>query len=235
MKRPGTLSAWWVGLVLIAISGCALGQTWHPADTLRQTGWKWDSPEQFDLPGSQVSLQRFRTQLAPVQAARQLAQASGMRLTRLQWAGAVLFLSGGQGAEHWLAQVQPSTGGAIGLVSRLVPVAVPAAAFDPRALAPPGARRVFQLSGRSRTDDVSLSSFDCSGTLSQVAADVGRALRAARWSAAQPEFGVLPSEAADLRLPVEWRHPDLGRLFVHLHPRPRSVALTFRHDPKESS
>lgn len=215
----------------VAPGGTVVAQAWHPADTGRQAGWVWARLQQFDVPGARVSLQYFQAPVAPVQAARQLAAASGMRLTRLQFAGTVLWLSGGQGAEHWLAQLQPGAGGAIGLVSRLMPASAPVVGFDPAGLAPVDARRVFQVADRPPGDPASLSSFDCPGTLSQVAQTVGQALRAARWSAAEPASGAVAANAS--LLPAEWRHPDIGRLSVHLHARPGSVALTFRHHPKE--
>ncbi|MGB6241134.1 MAG: hypothetical protein WBF69_01500 [Castellaniella sp.] len=235
MRRLRAVLGWGLALAAAVLPGIAAAQTWDPAEAIRQAGWVWAAPEQFDLQGAQVSLQRFQAPGDPAHAARRLAAVSEGRLTRLQLDGTALFLSGGRGAEHWLAQVQPGAEGTIGLVSRLVPVAAASAAFDPVSLAPAGARRMLQMSSRPPADLALLSSFDCPGTVTRVAAAVGQALQAARWSVADLVQNADYAAGADVSLPAQWRHPDGSRLSVHLHPRRQSVGLTFLYRPKESS
>lgn len=235
------------GLLLAGLSCLAdpaRAQPWDPARAVAQPEWVWADAQQLDSSQARISVQTFHAPAPLPEVARRLAAASGQRLTRLQWAGPLLVLSGGRGTEHWLAQLQPRAGGTAGLVSRLAPAAPAGADFDPAALAPPGARRVLQVRGRNAAAPVSLSSFDCPGTPAQVAAAVRRALHAAGWSevrfagtarlpiatdVARPD----PADAASL--PADWRHSRDGRLSVHVHARARSVALMFWHHPQEPS
>lgn len=239
MKRRTCIVSGWLGLatVLAGLAGPVVAQSWDPARAVSQPGWVWADPQQLDGPQARLSVQSFRAPVPPLTAARRLISVSGQRLTRLQWVGPMLLLSGGRGEEHWLAQLQPGADGTAGLLSRLMPAVPAGTGFDPAALVPPGARRVLQA--RDGADDpASLSSFDCPGTPAQVAAAVRRALHAAGWSVAHgataasgaPETGL----ARDV-LPPDWRHPDGGQLSVHLYARRRSVALTFWHHPQEPS
>ncbi|MGB6008082.1 hypothetical protein [Castellaniella sp.] len=236
MMRPRQVVTWWLG-ALLSLSGPVSAQPWDPARTVAQPGWVWAGLQRLDLPQVRLSVQSFQAPVPPPEAARRLAAGAGRRLTRLQWVGDMLLLSGGRGTEHWLAQLQPQAAGTVGLVSRLEPAVSTAVRFDPAVLAPPGSRRVLQVQGRAAADPASLSSFDCPGTLVQVVVAVRRALLAAGWSVAEAPAGAAGHDAASaaVPLPTDWRHPGDGRLSVHLHARRQSVALTFWHHPQEPS
>jgi len=223
---------------LAAAAPAASAPAWDPAAALRLPGWAWAGPQQYELPGAHVSLQRFRTRVPPAEAARQLSAAAGGRLARLQFNGAVLLLSGSEHDAHWLAELRAAGKGSVGLVSRLAPAAVRAASFDPGRLAPAGARRVLQVTERGPGDPASLSSYACDGTVAQVGAAVRQALREAGWMPADghvdPQARRAPAAGQSPESFSEWLHARQGRLSLHLHARAGAVALTFWHRPKES-
>lgn len=231
----------WLGLGVLAVAvGRAAAQPWDPARALARPGWAWTEAQELDPSQARVSVQSFRASMAPLEAARELAAAAGQRLTRLQWTGRMLVLSGVRGEEHWLAQLQPEADGTVGLVSRLVPAPPPRTRFDPAALAPQGCRQALWVGSRVAADSASLGSFDCPGTPMRVAAAARGALRSAGWSEDESPAGSAAAEHPGATpdtppLSAGWRHPRDGRLSVHLHARPRSVALTFWHHPQEPS
>lgn len=232
-RRSGALAL----ALLSGAASAALGSpAWNPAHAVGGRDWTWTTVQSFDLPGAQVSLQRFQAALPPTDAARRLAAASGWRLSRLQWAGTTLLLSGGESGRHWLAQLQPAPPGTNGLVSSLMPQVPSDREFDPSHFVPPGARQVVQVSSRSQTQPAMLASFDCPGTPAQVATVVRAALTAGKWlpaDAPSPAGVSAPEPAATSGFPVQWRHPLHGYLSVHLVPRPASVAVTFWHRAPE--
>lgn len=231
------LCLWCAGLG--AVTPAASAPAWDPAAAVRQPGWVWTGPQQYELPGARVSLQRFRTRVPPSEAARQLSAAAGGRLARLQFKDAVLLLSGSEGDAHWLAELRAADDGSVGLVSRLAPAVAQAASFDLGRLAPAGARRVLQVRERGPGDPASLSSYACPGTVFQVDAAVRRALREAGWVPAggrgDPRARRAPVSGQPPEIFSEWLHARQGRLSLHLHARAGAVALTFWHRPKESS
>lgn len=224
--------------LLAGVASVASGSpTWNPANAVRGGDWAWADAQSFDLPGARVSLQRFQAALPPADAARRLTAAGGQRLSRLQWNGTMLLLSGGESGRHWLAQLRPALRGTDGLVSSLMPLALSDREFDPSRFVPPGARQVVQVSSRSQTPPAMLASFDCPGTPAQVATVVRTALTAGKWlpADAPSPAGVRlagasgPEPAVASGLPVRWRHPRHGELSVHVAQRPASVAVTFWH------
>lgn len=228
-------------VVLMLWAGRAPGAQdgWDPARALAGADWSWAAAQVFDLPGARLHMQRFRARLAPPDAARQLNRAGARRFSRLQLSGAGLLLSGGWQGQHWLAQLRPERDGTAGLVSSLSPQRPHAQGFDAGRYVPPGARRVLQVSGRSPDAPGALASYDCPGTLADVAARVYGALRAAHWQAAEsPAPGISETGGAGPEQSIqgapllrEWRSPDGDQLTVHLYARAQAVALTFWYRP----
>lgn len=176
-----------LGLALLASrsAGASL-PAWDPAQALADQGWHWTREAMPRLPGADVTLYRFQARQPPLEVARRLLASGPARFARLQWAGGVLLLSGGQGPSHWLAQLRGDPQGTRGLLSSLTPAAPPSGmpAFDAARLVPPGARRVLQTRGDGHAAGVALSAFDCGGTLAQVGQALRQALQKDRW---QPE------------------------------------------------
>lgn len=205
----------------------SLPMHWDPASQDGLSDWRWADVQRFHLPQARLVMREFKAPLPPAEAARRLSTAAGTRLSRLQFMGTELQLSGMDRQDHWLVQLRADRQGSAGLASVLSPLAARPMHFDPHRLAPAGARRVLQLSGASGRS-ASFSSFDCPGALAQIRASLRRTLLLEGW---------LPRETAIAEtesLPSEWRHADGGDLTVHLHARAASTALTFWHRPKES-
>ncbi|WP_322994899.1 hypothetical protein [Castellaniella sp.] len=198
---------------------------WDPAADATLADWRWGGIQQFHLPQTQIFMRQFSVSLSLDRAAAQLSAAAGTRLTRLQFSPGALFLSGMDQKDHWLVQLRAARQGAVGMVSRLSPMPVSINLFNPARLAPPGARRILHLMGGDDREAESFSSFDCVGSLVQVAAQVRRSLSAAGWQPQHPQ----PGQA----LTSEWRHPGTGGLTVQLLAKSASTTLTFWHRPKE--
>ncbi|MFA7474900.1 MAG: hypothetical protein WCY95_03750 [Castellaniella sp.] len=238
---PGVRSSAMLAAILLLSAGsaCALPGSWDPARSEALAGWVWAAPLAFDLPGARLRMRRFRAPMAPVDAARRLTRAGESRFERLQFSGAVLFLSGVHEGRHWMAQLRPADEGdpgTIGVLSSLGPDERPTVGFDPEALVPAGARRVLRASSRLADGAGELASYLCPGSYPRVAAAVRRALWAQRWRPlAAPGKTSGSAQDVAVRLAGEWARSDGARLTVHLHPRGDTVALTFWHRLKDSS
>ncbi|WP_146030591.1 hypothetical protein [Castellaniella caeni] len=249
-----------LGLALLASrsAGASL-PAWDPVQALADQGWRWTREAMPRLPGADVTLYRFQARQPPLEVARRLLASGPARFARLQWAGGVLLLSGGQGPSHWLAQLQGDPQGTRGLLSSLTPAAPPSGmpTFDAARLVPPGARQVLRTRDDGQAAGAVLSAFDCDGTLAQVEQALRRALQKDHWQPEQaavrplldglvpdglapggPESGGLVSDGpppAGLAPGISrWRHAQLGGLALHIRPRTSSVAVTFWHYPRET-
>ncbi|MGB3274772.1 MAG: hypothetical protein WBA82_01140 [Castellaniella sp.] len=229
-------------LLLYAGPSGAAPPVWDPARAAGLADWRWAAPQGFDLPGARLQMRRFRTPMAPADAARQLTRAGASRFDRLQFSGAVLSLSGIHGGLHWLAQLRPADDGGpgtIGLLSSLGPKDRREADFDPAELAPSGARPVLRASSRLAGGTGLMASYLCPGSYPHVAAAVRRALWDRRWRPVTilgdevATAGTAKAQAAPVA--GEWARPDGARLTVHLSPRTDAVTVTFWHRSKELS
>jgi len=200
--------------------------SWDLRDQLADPVWRWSEPQEFDLPGARLRMQRFSASLPPQEAARLLSGLSSPRFSRLQASASGLRLSGLSGAMHWLAQLQPRSMATVGEVSSLESRDPSGVAFDARRFAPTSARLVIQSFSRSPGRST-LARLECEGDLSMVLSQVRDRLRDGHWRPSGEAGG------SSSVFPSEWKHGE-ARLSVLHEFREGRVVLTFWHRASEA-
>ncbi len=230
------------GLVLFALSAVAVparpqAALWDPVQELSPQGWQGSGQQHFQVSGAHITLQQFSVNASPADAARQLMAISAGRLTRMQLADGVVFLSGLRLDAHWLAEVRQQGDRTIGLISRLQPSDTPAAGFDPAQLLPSGAERLlFQQEALGHASGV-LSQFRVPGTVDKVRGQLFDSLRLAGW-APEDTFRLQASRAREpvaIGAQIVWRHPQMGHLTFFMQSTAPGVLITFWHRATEPS
>lgn len=211
--------------------------SWDPVRVLAGLGWVGSGSQHFYLPGAHVTLQQFAVKARPVEAARRLIAASEGRLTRMQVAAGVVYVSGLESDAHWLVEIRQQGSGTIGLISRLRPIASRMSGFNLRQIIPPGAQRLSLLNELSGQVVGALGQFRIPGTTNQVRAQLFRTLRLAGWVPESPSSvgGRLAPVPAAPEMPSAWRHAQHGRLTIFFQPVASAVFLTVWHQAKEPS
>jgi hypothetical protein len=211
------------------VFGCAAAaqpDPWNLREQLADPGWAWSQPESFELPGAWLRVQEFSAPLDAERVADRLARLRGGPFVRMQVVGPSLWLSGLDGAAHWLARLRVQAGTTRGQVSSLTPREDPDTGFDALRFAPSGARRILWTSGRD-AGRASLTRLECEGDPDGIQAGVARRLREGGW---RPEDAQAPRESA-----ARWRHPAGARLSVLSEIHTDRVVLTFWHHAGEAA